>query len=74
MCAAAPRRRRRARQAEVDDLDDEAVLVVVLAHDHDVGRLDVAVDEALLGRRAERAGDLQRDLERHRRRAAAPAP
>ena len=56
--------RRRTRQAEVNDLDDETVLVVVLALDHDVGRLDVAVNEALLARRTKRAGNLQRDLER----------
>ena len=63
MCALPLAAGGRTRQPEIDDLDDEPVLFVVLVLDHDVGRLDVTMDEPLLAGRAERAGNLQSDLE-----------
>ena len=55
----------RAREAEVDHLDEEPVLaVLVLVDDHEVRRLDVAVDETLARRRRQRARDLEPDAQR----------
>ena len=51
------RQRQRFRQAEVEHLGLTAV------GDHDVGRLDVAMDDARGMRRREPAGDLLRELE-----------
>ena len=49
---------RRLRQAEVEHLHD------AVGRDLDVGRLQIAMDDALLVRRFERVGDLPRDGQR----------
>ena len=53
---------RRAREAEVDDLDYELVFLVVLVGDHDVRRLDIAMNESLPRRGTQGAGNLKGDL------------
>ena len=62
----AGRRRIAFGEAEVEHLD------VPVRRDLDVGRLEIAMDDALLVRRLERLGDLDGDGERARRSAAAP--
>ena len=58
---------RRLRQAEVEDLDD------AVGRDLDVGRFQIAVNDALLVRRFQRLGDLPRDRQRLARSGSVPA-
>ena len=64
-----PGRVRVARDAEVDEVDE--VLAAVVDADQHVGRLDVAVHEALGVRRVQRAGHLAHDPDSARRRQRA---
>ena len=65
-------------EAEIDDFHVKALTVIVtflviLAQQHEVGGLDVAMDEPDARRRAKRARDLERDPERERRLQRTPA-
>ena len=56
-------------EAEVEQLDD---VVLAAAAQHDVLRLDVAMDQAALVRFAQRGADLPQDVDHAARRARGP--